>query len=112
MMFLPKVSSCLRLPWRTPPPPPASSSSDPIPQAIPNIVRKDRSLCAHRVRKVCAKVSSSMRISPPENQRGKNRLERPAPLILRLAKVAGGSAEFVERRPKSSTTKGTKEKNK
>src|SRR5712671_1238765 len=95
MMFLPKVSSCLRLPFRKPSPTPASSSSEPIPQAIPNIVRKDRSLCAHRVRKVCAKVSSSMRMSPPQGRRGERPGCRPAPLILRLAEAASVSGEFV-----------------
>src|SRR5208282_1631760 len=75
MMFLPKVSSCLRLPLRKPSPTPASSSSEPTPQAIPNMVRKDRNLCAHRVRKVCAKVSSSMRMSLPLGIKGTERLE-------------------------------------
>src|SRR5713226_2227747 len=62
MMFFPKVSNCLRLPLRKPSPTPTSSSSEPTPQAIPNMVRKERSLCAHRVRNVWAKMSSSMRM--------------------------------------------------
>src|SRR5271166_5968673 len=66
MMFLPKLSSCLRLPLRKPSPTPASNSSEPTPQAIPNMVRNERSLCAQSVRTVWEKVSSSMRImSPP-----------------------------------------------
>src|ERR1039458_8375436 len=69
MMFLPKVSSCLRLPLRKPSPTPASSSSEPTPQAIPNMVRKDRNLCAHKVRKVCAKMSRSMRMRHLESAR-------------------------------------------
>src|SRR5205807_9596758 len=96
MMFLPKVSSCLRLPLRKPSPTPASSSSDPTPHAIPNMVRNDRNLCAHKVLKVCAKVSSSMH-KPPQNQYGKGTSEkrRPAPLILRLAEMASVSGDFV-----------------
>src|SRR5437660_337958 len=61
-MFLPKVSSWRRLPLRKPSPTPASSSSDPTPQAMPNMVRKERSLCAHRVRKVWVKMSRRVRI--------------------------------------------------
>src|SRR6266436_8178781 len=99
MMFLPKVSSCLRLPLRNPSPTPASSSSEPTPHAIPNIVRNDRNLCAHRVRRVCAKVSSSMRISHLRISTGRERLKkrRPAPLILRLTEVASVSAEICSR---------------
>ena len=47
-MFLPKVSSSLRLPLPKPSPTPISSSSDPTPQAIPNMVRKERGLCARQ----------------------------------------------------------------
>src|SRR5271170_4157018 len=90
MMFLPKVSSCLRLPLRKPSPTPASSSKEPTPQAIPNIVRNDRNLCAHRVRKVCAKVSSSMRISPPQNQRGEGALEKRQPVRVTITSTAAG----------------------
>src|SRR5258705_1923902 len=68
MMFLPKVSSCLRLPLRNPSPTPTSSNRDPTPQAIPNIVRNDRSLCAQRVRMVWTKVSSSVRMAVPHNE--------------------------------------------
>src|SRR5271155_1591554 len=62
MMFLPKVSSWRRFPLRKPSPTPANSNSDPTPQAMPNMVRNERSLCAHRVRNVWPKVSRSMRI--------------------------------------------------
>src|SRR6267378_2869799 len=62
MMFLPKVSSWRRLPLRKPSPTPASSNNDPTPQAMPNMVRKERNLCAHRVRKVWPKMSRNMRI--------------------------------------------------
>ena len=36
--------------------------SEPTPQAIPNIVRNERSLCAQRLRKICAKMSKTVRI--------------------------------------------------
>src|SRR5215467_6856776 len=65
MMFLPKVSSCLRLPLRKPSPTPTSNNSEPTPQAIPNMVRNERSLCAQSVRSVWLKVSNSMRMGAP-----------------------------------------------
>src|ERR1039458_3991172 len=61
MILLPKVSSWRRLPLRNPSPTPARSKSDPTPQAMPNMVRNERSLCAHRVRKVWPKISRSVR---------------------------------------------------
>src|SRR3981189_1827428 len=87
IIFFPKVSSCLRLPLRKPSPTPASSNSEPTPHAIPNIVRKDRNLCAHRVLRVCAKVSRSIRILPPQlvDEVNKN---RSSPLCV--STVLGG----------------------
>src|SRR5205823_3453917 len=62
MMFLPMVSSWRRWPERKPSPNPTNSSSEPTPQAMPNMVRNERNLCAHRVRRVWPKISSSSRI--------------------------------------------------
>ncbi len=47
-------------PERKPSPNPIKSSNDPTPQAIPNMVRKDRSLCAHSVRITWAKMSKAI----------------------------------------------------
>src|SRR5208283_1908535 len=100
MIFLPKVSKLLRLPLRNPSPTPASSSSEPTPQAIPNMVRKDRSLCAQRVLKICAKVSRSMRMVITSRSQGTacaemNLSKRRPLLLLRLAEGASVSAHFV-----------------
>jgi len=51
------------LPDRKPSPRPTSSNNDPTPQAIPNMVKKERNLCAHNVRKVWPKISSSRRMN-------------------------------------------------
>ena len=61
--FSPSVASCSLLPLRKPSPTPTRSNSDPTPHAMPNMVRKERSLCAHRVRMVCPKMSKTKRIS-------------------------------------------------
>src|SRR5947209_18120172 len=60
------VSGCRWLPERNPSPNPTSSSNEPTPQAMPNMVRKERSLCAHRVRSVCTKISSTIRMATEE----------------------------------------------
>src|ERR1700680_3985650 len=62
MMSLPYCASSRLFPERKPSPKPTSSSKEPTPQAMPNIVRNERSLCAQRVRKICAKMSRSIRI--------------------------------------------------
>src|SRR5580698_1963577 len=62
MMFSPYSFMPRLLPERKPSPRPTSSNSDPTPQAIPNMVRKERSLCAHKVRKICPRMSSTVRI--------------------------------------------------
>src|SRR5271157_4502870 len=62
MMSLPNSASSRLLPDRKPSPTPTSSNRDPTPQAIPNMVRNERSLCAHKLRKICAKMSSSVRM--------------------------------------------------
>src|ERR1700685_1269597 len=49
-------------PERKPAPTPTKSSSEPTPQAMPNMVRNERSLCAHRLRKIWAKMSKNVRI--------------------------------------------------
>src|SRR4051794_20157201 len=62
MMFCPRVASCFSCPLRKPSPKPTSSRSEPTPQAIPNMVRKERSLCAHSVESDCRTMSRSMRM--------------------------------------------------
>src|ERR1700674_1056369 len=60
--FSPKMSNCLRLPERNPSPKPTNKSREPTPQAMPNMVRKGRSLLAQRLRGVCAKMSKRRRL--------------------------------------------------
>ncbi len=60
MMSSPREFSSRRLPERKPSPNPTRSNSDPTPHAIPNMVRKERSLCAHRVRNICRSVSKNI----------------------------------------------------
>src|SRR5579863_8357460 len=62
MMFCPREASCFSWPLRKPSPSPTSSSSEPTPQAIPNMVRNERSLCAQRVDSDCRTMSRSIRI--------------------------------------------------
>src|SRR5256885_3129627 len=62
MMSLPNSAISRLLPERKPSPTPTSSNRDPTPHAIPNMVRNERSLCAHRLRKICAKVSATARM--------------------------------------------------
>src|SRR5258708_7018458 len=62
MMSLPNSANSRLFPERKPSPTPTSSSNDPTPQAIPNMVRNERSLCAQRLRKICAKMSKTVRI--------------------------------------------------
>src|SRR4029077_6175325 len=59
--FSPIESNRFRLPERNPSPSPTSSSREPTPQAIPNMVRKERSLCAQRVCRVWPKMSKITR---------------------------------------------------
>src|SRR5579864_3973045 len=66
MMFLPNSANSRLLPERKPSPTPTSSSNDPTPHAIPNMVRNERSLCAHKLRKICAKISETVRIIEPQ----------------------------------------------
>ncbi len=51
MTSSPNSLNAFRLPERNPSPRPTSSNSDPTPHAIPNMVRNERSLCAHSVLK-------------------------------------------------------------
>src|SRR5258708_36239211 len=97
-MFLPKVSSWRRLPLRKPSPTPARRSSDPTPQAMPNMVRNERSLCAHSVRRVWLKMSSSMRISTPVRSGAGNLARRPSTCCyaIRLAVTAIVSGDSKE----------------
>src|SRR5580658_6816482 len=61
-MFCPRVASSRSWPLRKPSPRPTRSRSDPTPQAIPNMVRNERSLCAHSVDSDCLTMSRSIRI--------------------------------------------------
>src|SRR5258705_9679116 len=69
--FSPSSSNCFRLPERKPSPKPTSKSKEPTPQAIPNMVRKERSLCAQSVRRVWLEISKSRRIASHNHTRGK-----------------------------------------
>jgi hypothetical protein len=62
MISLPNSANSRLLPERKPSPTPTRSSKEPTPQAIPNMVRNERSLCAQRLRKICAKMSDTVRI--------------------------------------------------
>src|SRR5215469_12333176 len=62
MMSWPMVAMFFCWPERNPSPSPTSISSDPTPQAMPNMVKKDRSLCAHKVRITWAKMSKAILI--------------------------------------------------
>ena len=62
MMFSPNSARLRLFPERKPSPSPTSSSKDPTPQATPNMVRNERSLCAHRVRRTCPKMSRIIRM--------------------------------------------------
>lgn len=59
-MFLPHSANSRLFPERKPSPTPTRSSKDPTPQAIPNIVRKERSLCAQRLRRIWRKISDTV----------------------------------------------------
>src|ERR1700719_1757484 len=63
MMSLPYWASSRLLPERKPSPKPTSKSKDPTPHAMPNMVRNERNLCAQRVRKIWAKMSTTMRMT-------------------------------------------------
>src|SRR5215475_4711002 len=62
MMSRPNSARLRLFPERKPSPTPTSSNKDPTPQAIPNMVRNERSLCAHRLRKICPKMSNTVRM--------------------------------------------------
>src|SRR5258706_16019896 len=62
MMSLQYCANSRLFPERKPSPRPTSRSKDPTPQAMPNMVRNERSLCAQRVRKIWAKMSNSIRM--------------------------------------------------
>src|SRR5438105_8153278 len=61
-MSCPRLARFLSCPLRNPSPGPTRSSRQPTPQAIPNIVRKERSLCAQRVANDCRTISRSVPI--------------------------------------------------
>src|SRR5580700_203640 len=70
IMSLPYCAISRLLPERKPSPRPTSSSREPTPQAIPNIVRNERSLCAHRVESDCRTISRSIRMRYTPRLRG------------------------------------------
>jgi len=53
------------LPERKPSPNPTSRSNEPTPQAIPNMVRNERSLCAQSVRRIWSTISRKVRKGGP-----------------------------------------------
>ena len=61
---LPKVSCCLCWPTRKPSPAATIRVMEMMPQAIPNMVRKVRSLCAHKVRRVSRRRSVKTIVGP------------------------------------------------
>src|SRR3984957_20846963 len=63
MMSRPNSAISRLLPERKPSPTPTSNSNEPTPQAMPNMVRNERSLWAQRLRKICAKMSKTVRIT-------------------------------------------------
>src|SRR5690348_10406860 len=58
----PRVDISRRLPERKPSPTPTSRSREPTPQAMPNMVRNERSLWAQRARKISPSVSDRVRM--------------------------------------------------
>src|SRR5581483_7502328 len=62
MISRPNSAISRLFPERNPSPTPTNSSNEPTPQAMPNMVRNDRSLYAHRLRKICANRSSIARL--------------------------------------------------
>src|SRR5579863_5054365 len=71
MISLPYCASSRLLPERKPSPSPTSSSREPTPQAMPNMVRNERSLCAQRVDNDCRTMSRRIRMScNPHHLRG------------------------------------------
>src|SRR5580658_6836682 len=96
--FSPRVSNCFLFPERNPSPNPTSSRSENTPQAIPNMVRNDRSLCPHRVRRVCPNMSKMSRMLPYYAVcRFKARRGRPTRPLL-PSSLAGAASEAVKGR--------------
>src|SRR5215469_1026834 len=92
MMSLPNSANSRLLPERNPSPTPTSNSNDPTPQAIPNMVRKERNLWAQRLRKICAKMSTttciighSIRSSTAIGRRARLRVAVPRGCPIRLS---------------------------
>src|SRR5260221_1791933 len=63
MTSSPMFAMFLCWPERNPSPTPTRNNREPTPQAMPNIVRNERSLCDHNVRSTCAKMSNAILIS-------------------------------------------------
>src|SRR5450755_3778458 len=59
MKSSPKLAKFLAVPARKPSPNPTRSSREPTPHAIPNIVRKERSLCVHMARNTSPKLRAN-----------------------------------------------------
>src|SRR5579872_6366363 len=61
MKSSPKFARFFLVPARKPSPSPTRSNSEPTPQAMPNMVRKERSLCAHIASRTWPKLSTTPR---------------------------------------------------
>src|SRR5215472_18084896 len=62
IMSSPIVAMFFFCPELKPSPTPIRNSSDPTPQAMPNMVKNDRSLCAHSMLNTCPIVSKAILI--------------------------------------------------
>src|SRR5690348_5580905 len=78
IMSFPNSANSRLLPDRNPSPTPTSNSSDPTPQAIPNMVRNERSLFAHKLRRIWVKMSWTVLII----EKPLRRHSRPQPEAL------------------------------
>src|ERR1700704_4678925 len=87
MMSRPRLAILRSWPLRKPSPRPTSSRSEPTPQAMPNMVRNERSLWAHRVDRDWRTISRRVRI---DFVGGVNRLRWPPYVRLQPPRAAAG----------------------
>src|SRR5256885_13654275 len=116
MKSSPKLARFLAVPARKPSPKPTSSSSDPTPHAIPNIVRKERSLCVHMARNTSPRLSNNRLIIelrtldqqssyPVENSAMTAvTLRSDAKHVRSLAAISSGFIEDQQHRPHTHST--------
>src|SRR5437660_9564592 len=98
MMFSPYSERPRWLPDLKPSPRPISRSREPTPQAMPNMVRNERSLCAQKVAKICAKMSITICMGLITRERGSSaqlsavssQLSVSAGSIIRIASRGDG----------------------